>query len=395
MSLLFHVVDSLTGKIAGRLYPNAWEWTDPITGNGSGTLTLPLPEPERVGAMLAMTRPRVRWVAVEERTETGAAIVFGGPISRRPGRDGDTVTVPFLDWRGWLYHRYLSELCGVPDLAGGYVTKNAEQVLAMRKLMHYALTDSEAPVPYMVVDDCPATDVIREVTFRSYQTSIGDCLDDLASRADAPEWYSYITRIDDRTLLPHLAVAYPERSDKLIRVEHRLAFEGGHGGNVAEYAWPEGTDAPTRVWATGDGEPPAQPAAYDQLPELEEGADLVWEDVENISGVTEVPTLFDHAQDNLDALSNLSGQATFKVPAEPSPNIAHISLGEVNVGDRAVLVLRDGWEDLDLPGVRIIQRVVTGGRDQPLMQELTLDLTDPEPPGDAEPGVEGIDEEIA
>lgn len=390
MTLTFHVADSLTGKIIGRLYPHRWEWTDPLAGSGSGRLYVPLPDPAKVEHLVSLTQPRRCWLAVED--EQGR-FPFAGPFPRRPGREGGTVVVPVADWRLWLYRAFLRP--GPNGESGDYVhtAPEIEQATAMTDLMARALDTTGAPC--LVVDAAAATGITRQVTFRQLQTSVGDALDDIAARPDGAEWYTYVTRKagDPTTLVPHVAVAWPERSSSRapVFIEHRVEYAEGRGGNVHAYTWPEGPEAPSRVWALGEGEPPAQVYASDEIPDLGEGTDVAWEEVTGPhTGVTQAETAFEHAAARLDALSGLSGQATFTIAADRLP------IGDVVTGDRARIVLADGWERVDLPAARIISRTVRGGvgAGQPLEQELTVDLGDHEQVGEDEPGEAGVDEEV-
>jgi hypothetical protein len=376
----FHVCDSLTGQIVGRLYPNAWSFTDPVAAPGTGTLTVPLPnDAAAVARLVDLTAPRRRWVAIEDDQ---GRIIFGGPIPRRPARSGGEVTISLIDWRGWFYWAVLRPHL-FPASVRGYIKTGVYAINlgeGMAALMRLALNSNFSP-PMITVDDAPSGGVVGEITAMALDRSVGETLDSITARGKGTEWYTYIAKGFDVTkLTPHVAVCAPERASRTtpIRVEYRI----GRGGNAHEYSWPEGQDAPTRVWALGDGEPPAQAYAYDEYHEIDSGSDVLWERlIGPLDGVTQNATAFGYASKAIAASRGLGGEATFSILDEK------LAIGDVATGDRAHILIEDGWDSADIAAARIIERTVSGGRNKPTMQTITVDLADAKYPYVGIPGV--------
>lgn len=362
----FHVADTLTGKIVGRLDPSSWEVSEPLRSPGVGTLAVPLPDADdRVRGLVDLTLPRRRWVAIED---DHGRFLWGGAIPRRPARNEGIVTIPLVDWRAWFYTTPIRPLAN--GTRRNYIKTGAgakDQGAMMGDL--FALALDTVGKPAITVDTPPTTGVSREMTALQLDRSVGEYLDSITSRERGAEWYTYITRDPaDRTrLVVHAAVAYPERQTRTtpIRVEYRR----GQGGNASEYAWPEGAESPTRVWAVGDGEPPDQAVAFDQTPDLGDGVDVCWEKVLGpLDGVVKNATAYEYAYAHLEWAQGLSGSAEFTIPDEAIP------LGDYATGDRARVIIDDGWDTADVPAARITDRVLSGGRGQATQARITVDL---------------------
>lgn len=362
----FFVADTLTGQIVGQLHPTAWEVAEKLRSPGIGSITVPLPTGEdAVRNLVDLTLPRRRWVAIED---DAGGFLWGGPIPRRAARSDGSVSIPVVEWRGWFYN------CPIRPLPDGsrrnYIKTGAdarEQALIMADLFELALDTVGAPA--MVVDTPPTTDVTRELTALMLDRSIGEYLDSISQRERGAEWYTYITRdvADPTKLVTHAAVAYPERQTRTtpIRVEYRR----GQGGNAADYAWPEGMESPTRVWAVGDGEPPDQAVAVDETADLTDGADVCWEHTMGpLDGVSRKATAFEYAYAYLSYAQGLSGSAEFTITDGAIP------LRDYAVGDRARVIIDDGWDVADVPAARITERVMSGGRGVPTQARITVDL---------------------
>lgn len=370
----FHVADSLTGKIVGRLEPSSWECTDPLRGAGTGSLTIPLPDdPLDVARLLDLTRRRIRWVALEDDQ---GRFLFGGPIPRRPGHSGGNLIVPWVDWRAWFYRAPIR-----PNADGtrrDYVKVGVaalEQATIMADLAKIALDTVGKPA--LVVDTPPTTGVTREITALMLDRSVGDYLDSIRDRERGCDWYTYTTKsaTDPTVLVPHVAVAWPERRIRTVPI--RVEYRHGDGGNSFDPAWPEGGDSPNRVWAVGDGEPPDQAWASDEFPDVAAGVDMAWEEIIGpLDGVVKKATAFEHALGAVERARGYEGVAEFSILHETIP------LGEVSTGDRARIVYSDTWESVDVGAVRIIERTLSGGRDKPLAQRIKVDLADDGYPDD-------------
>lgn len=373
----FHVADSLTGQIVGRLYPRQWEIVEPLDAPGTGSLTVPLPavtgdravDADRVALFRDLCQPRIRWVAIED--EQGR-FLFAGPIPRRPGRSGDEIVIPLVDWRAWFYR---APLRPKPDGSrGDFSRTQSDQATILRDLARAAL---DAPgVPALVIDEPAPTGVLRDLSALQLDRPIGEHFDAIVQRERGGDWFTYASRASDPTkLVPHVAFAWPERSSRPAPI--LLAYTA-QGGTVAAYSWPEGAEGSTRAYAVGSGEPPDQPWAVAESPELSQGFDVAWEEVIGpLDGVTRSATAFEYAYQAVSG--GAQGVAEFTVPFERLHPCNYV------VGDRARVRLEDGWEDVSVPSARIVERVVSGGPGQPGQQVLKVDLS--AAPPDGQPGL--------
>lgn len=365
----FHVCDTLSGRIVGRLYPNAWSFTDPLATPGTGTLTVPLPDaPAAVGLLGDLTAQRRRWVACEDDQ---GRFLFGAVIPRRPARGEGVVTVPLVDWRSWFYRAPIR-----PNEDGSrrnYIKTGSnatEQTTMMADLLELALDTTGAPD--MVIDTPPVSGVERERTCLMLDRSVGEYLDGMSSWKveRGAEWHVYVARdlTDPLRLVPHVAISWPERASRSTPI--RVEYKDGVGGNAADPSWPEGVETPTRAWAVGDGQPPDQVWATDEVPSIEDGVEVAWEQVLGpLDGVSKKGTAFEYAFRVVEyGQANLQGEAEFTVLD------AQIPLGDYATGDRARLIYADGWEDVDLPAARITERTLSGGRGQATQARIKVDL---------------------
>lgn len=381
----FYSVDTLTGKIVGRLYPVKWELSDPLREPGTGSLTL-APEVDQRSVAVEATRPRKRWVAC--RDEVTGVWVWGGPVPRKPTPQTDgTLTVPLVDWRSWFH---TAQLRPGDTTTGNYVVKDRDQGTIARNLLTRALddsaiTDTTLSLPPIIIDTSPTTGVLRDRTLVRLSQSIGASLDGLVTVDRGIDWWTYVTpsRDDPTVLAIHVAVAYPERTLRTDPV--RIEWQVGKGGNVAETpSWPEASEEVTRMWVLGDGEPPDQVVAYDETTE----PDVLWESTYSASGVKKAKRAWEHAYGQRLQAQQYAASAEFVLSPERLP------FGDVAPGDRARVVYDDGWEAVDVDAARIVGRVMSGGRGEPTRHRLVVDLSDVVPRTTGTPGEAGESEEV-
>jgi hypothetical protein len=374
----FFSVDTLTSRVVGRIEPSRYELSDPLRSPGTGSLTVPLPtDVDDLARLSDLTLQRRRWIAARE----GEQWLWCGPIVRRPAKSGGELTIPVADWRTWFYRAPLRR---ADDGSGSYVKTGAgarEQTLILTDLMALALDADGAPP--MVVDSATVTGTTREITALTQDRSTAEYMDDVTKRGGF-DWWVYCEQDTPTTMKLHAATCWPERAYRSQPI--KLEWQAGRGGNISGYDWPEGQDAPTKVWAVGEGEPPDQVWASDEYPEIEDGADVLWESVVGpLDGVTKSATAFDHASAAIDLSRGYDGTLEVTVAAE------QIALTDCATGDRARVVISDGWVDVDIPAARIVARTLSGGRGQPTQQRLTIDLADAIYPDD-DPGEDVADD---
>lgn len=360
-TLRFYVANSLTGRIVGRLNPVEWSWDDPLTGSARGEFTVPIPtDPMQVEQLVAITRPHVMQICAQDEQDRWW---FGGPILGDPERtDQHTIKIAAADWRAWFYAAQLRpdggtrvEYVRVTGGIGGQVEQN-EAIAAIA-----AIGLDTVGAPRLLVDAVTSSGVMRDVTARMF-TYVGEALDNIARRADGPDWHTYIATdpADSRNVVAHLAVSWPERAlisgtGLALRREVVLRTKQGAGGNIIDYTWPQQPTPPSRVLGVSSDPPPDETWAVAETPELLAGETLAWDESWQLpEGVTTAEQAFDYAWARLVALSGDIGVASCSLRVEST------DLGSWGPGDRARLLIKDGWRDVDLESARILGRKLEG-----------------------------------
>src|SRR5829696_4514844 len=161
--LRWHVTNSRTGDIVGRLPVNGYDVTEEIRASSVGNLTVPMPDGsaavERLRNLIkpAGRRSHYRAVAMED-TDTGQ-ILFYGPISAPPRREGPSVAISVVDWSAWFRSALIKPAGQTPLFVTkqDYVVTNREQCLIMYELFGHALAIGVTGKgrPQMIRDDHP------------------------------------------------------------------------------------------------------------------------------------------------------------------------------------------------------------------------------------------------
>lgn len=371
--LRFHVVDSLTGRIVGRVYPSEWNWADPLTGQASGSFTVPIPtEADRLADLIASTRPHIRSICAQD--ELGRWW-FGGPIMSDPERtERDQVILTVSDWRAWFYAAAIRPIANtrVEYLHLQASSNQVEQCQAITDLATLGLATIGAP--RLVVDVPPDSGVMRDVTARMFKYT-GAAMDGVAQRYGAPDWYTYLTTdpADRRNVVAHLAVGWPERALRsapmALRREVPFRTEKGAGGNLLSHVWPKTAPPPSRVIGVGSEPPPDEMWAVAEDPDLLNGERLAWDEVWSLpEGTTSPDTAYDHSLARLLALGQDVGVVAVTIKVEST------DLGSWGPGDRTRLVIKDGWREVDLPSARIISRTLEGRGENVTKVSASIDL---------------------
>lgn len=371
--LRFHVVDSITGRIVGRLHPIEWSWSDPLTGQAEGSLTVAIPtEMDRLTDLVAWTQPHTRSVCVQDDL---GRWWFGGPILSAPERtDKDQVVISLSDWRAWFYAASIRPIGNtrVEYLHLAASSNQVEQCQAITDLATLGLATIGAP--RLVVDAPPNSGVMRDVTARMFKFT-GGAMDNVAQRYNAPDWYTYISSdpADARNVIAHLAVGWPERalrsSPMSLRREIPFRTVKGSGGNLLSHTWPKTSPPPSRVLGVGSEPPPDEMWAVAESPDLLTGERLAWDEVWALpEGTTSADTAFAHSLARLMALGQDVGTVAVTIKVDAT------DLGSWGPGDRTRLIIKDGWIDIDLPSARIISRTLTGRGENVVSVAAQIDL---------------------
>jgi hypothetical protein len=395
VGLRWHVCDSLTGNIVGRLPVNGYDITEEIRASTVGNLKVPMPSSAKgIDALRDLImpgdrRPHGRAIAMED-TATGQ-ILFYGPMVQKPAHDGAIIAITVTDWSAWF------RSCVVRPTGSKFVTKRdatwvaIEQGVIMTDLFKIALgTDTlgnPAGKPNIVVDTAPISGTTRTKTARMF-SKIGEHLDEYANLAGGVEWYTYGTRAPyGTTIVGHVAAAWPERSSGIapIRVSWRQDLQGRASGNVDKFTWPGGEDAPTREWAV-DGNEDAALWGYDQATSIGV-TDIFWEgSIDLVDGTTTKAQASARAKGELTRVLGFDGLPEVTLPVRSDGK--GLTFTSLVVGDRARVEIDDRWNrTINTPASRITRRVMAGGVGQATTQTLTIDIDDNTQPLGGLPGV--------
>lgn len=357
--LTFHVANSLTGRLVGRLRPSSWTWEDPLTGSAKGTFVVPIPtDPGQVQELIDITRPHIMQVCAQDETDRWW---FGGPILSEPAKDRNLLTVSVGDWRTWFYAAPIRPV-GTTRVEYVHVaegTGQVEQNAAMAAIATLGLATIGAP--RLLVDAIVGSGVMRDVTARMFKVT-GEALDNISRRFDGPDWWTYMTTdpADARNVVGHLAVAYPERTlvsgnNLNFRREIVIRTKQHGGGNIIDYTWPAGNVPPSRVIGISSDPPPDETWAVAEDPDLISGDALAWDEVWQLpEGVTTPDNAFEHSLGRLQALSGDFGVIAIDIKTEAT------DLGGWGPGDRCRLTIKDGWRDVEIESARILGRTLEG-----------------------------------
>lgn len=363
----FLVVQALTNRRLGYLRMSDVSFNDPLTGAGgsfSGKVT-----PADFGPGVDVLRQWTEPDQVALYVETDSGYYFGGPIVSRPwSRSDGTLTITALSWKQWFYTRFLNPNWGVDPVADThFYYDNDDQLFIARDLASRSIIEIGCPTIEIGTETCGVT---RDLHLNgSAFHYVGDAIDSMANRPNGFDWDVEIRRVGNSPSL-YLGLYFPGRGTVNQSVLLKSTKEGGNITAVPE-ADDTAQDRRTRVWATGDGQPPDQPVAFDSDPDLDSGLVLLRETVTNWSGVTNITTLSSHAQAQRQAIGLNRNQMVLPVTLDDP------ALSLYGVGDRVRLLLEDDWLRVDLPTVRIIDRQIkVNSRSAPDSASITVDLSD-------------------
>lgn len=350
----FHVYEVLSNEPIGRLDPAAWSFNDPVEGAGSMEMTIAIPSGKDVTSLKRKTAPD----KVQCLVTLGNRIMFGGPINFRTRTPGSQyLTVKVQHWKAWYYTRLFNTR---------RIYKGDERAIA-RSLMSFAISDKGTPRLSWAVKDVGKQ---RELTVEPWW-SVGEAMDKMQARDDCYEW-SIGLRFNSQTGLPEQFLELWDQGQSraapsLLFLDHTQSTNKIAIGEMPEDA----TERRPRVWATGDeDEAGKQPVAKDEDPALADGDVLLRESVTSWSGVTNPATLFDHAR--RERMQRNEPMTTLPVDHPyDQPKVT-----DYRSGDRARLRIKDAWDDLDIPGVRIIDRAISKQQGGYPTATVLLDLLD-------------------
>lgn len=367
------------------------QWSEIIDGDGSFTGKIVIPESmDEIASIRAATIPLESALYV---VNGDGDFVWGGIILERNWSPKDTtIELQAVEWRTWLNWRFLSpEDLEEPNDTTSYEWEQEDQLFIARDLLFRATNDgsSSAGCPeFFYGDDSSGPSPIpaaarRDLDVKSYDfRTVASVLNEMAHRNGGFEWTVVVEQDPAVTtsLKPRLRFVtyYPQRGSSASTTifRHSGATVGtGNAGNILDYGnvGESGRDVRQRIWGQGSSDQGTPLVAVDSEPLLDTGLVLLSEDTWSNSTITNGTTLANNARQ--ERLFRKPGLNTLQIVV----SLSNPDVGSYDIGDRARLMIKDRWLNIDLASVRIIEKIVSPGQDSG-QAVLTLDLTDLTPP---------------
>lgn len=364
----YRVCDVLTGRaLHGAGLPlSGVQWSQTLTEPGSLTATIAI-TPANAEAIREATVPDRACVYVLDEADR---IAWHGIVVARPWSPRDhTIAITAASAKAWLSTRLARKMRRSKHVTWSW--RDVDQLRIVRDLVAFAASEPGCPP---IAIGSQTSGVLRELTLEAQSfKAIDEAIDSMAQRERGFDW-DITARWNAGRPEWVLELWYPERRQSAAP----LLFEATPtGGNILAYDWPDdSTQRLSRVWALADDPPPPEALmAVDADPGLTDGHVLLREKAQTYSGVTKTATLTEHAR--AERLASTESPTTVQIDVTAqSP-----SLASYGPGDRARLVLRDEWLDVDRANVRITERTIHDTtREDVAKATLTLDIADHHPP---------------
>ena len=377
MTFRFVICPVLSSVPIGELFLSSVSWSDPVFGTGASfTGKAEIGPDQTKETLLALTQPDA--VALYVKDDDTGQYLFGGPIYDNPwGRSERRLTVVAQSWKAWTYQKMLQMNTTVnPVTDVSYSQTNKDQFLISRLLIA-ATVNADVGCPTVNLGS-ELSGVIRTITGTGSEMKfLGNVIDSMANRDNGFEWEIQVRPDNTGNPVLWFAPSFPARGglNNRLLLLHQMA----EGGNILEMGDPENSaaDRRSRIWATGTGQPPDQPVAFDQDPSVATDFALLRESVTNYNTVSGIATLADHARAER-IYRNQTLQQVHVTVALDNPDFRTYASG-----DKVKLVVSDDWIDWDFDAVRIINRTfnINNEGEQKIDKiDLLIDLNDTDLP---------------
>lgn len=343
--------------------PMVAKWNQVVGGNGvlEGYITLP-DDPEQVAAIRTATDELSS--AIYVRSTTSSSYLWGGPVIERRVQ-GDQLKVTCMEWRSWPF-----QIVVPPGVNSDtyYSFDDVDQMQIARTVMQYAAgildTDAGHPLTYT----SQSSGKLRDLHFYgSEMKKAGEVIDSIANRDGGFEWtlQPLVSQLDGLPLV-NFHCFFPQQGNVLPQLVFKATKKGGNciPGEIVQ----SGATRYSRFWATGVGQAPDQLYAYDSDPNIATKSVLRLDGSTSFSTVSERATLASHARRARRFYQPGLNLVTVQ------HNLVQIDPDLYSIGDRARLIVKDRWNDIDMASVRIISKDIdTSGAGT---VSTVLDLTD-------------------
>jgi hypothetical protein len=334
-----------------------------VGGNGTfeGWITVPNDD-DQIETIRAATDPLISSVYVKSTVNSN--LVWGGPIIAR-NWDGSNLKITAMEWRTWMFYAV------VPPNANSdvyYSFDDVDQLSIGRSLALAARGVGAANGSHPFSTPVLSSGKLRDLHFYGSELKkAGDLIDSMANRDGGFEWTMNptISAIDGLPLV-EFRPYFPQQGNVIEGLVFKATSQGGNcvPSEIEENA----TSRYSRFWATGTGQAPDQLFVYDEDPQLSSGYILRLDGTASYSTVSERTTLS----------SNARRARRFYAPGINNISITHnfrdIDPESYAIGDRARVIVKDRWTNIDQAQVRIVDKEInTSGAGS---VKVTLDLTD-------------------
>jgi hypothetical protein len=210
---------------------------------------------------------------------------------------------------------------------------NNDQFDIIRSLFKYALAKTGGEIANIVMDNSLSTVLRQRSYLASDRTKVLDAAKDLGNVINGFEWTFTPTWVDytGGTLGWRLQLGYPtlgtaDAAGRILR----------YPGNLTDYAWPRTTSqSANSTVAVGDANNNSTVAMQStsahgfEAAEIAAGFPLMEESISYAGqGITDVNTLNDHADDDVNRLSGILVNPTFTLSLDKAPGLARINIGD-------------------------------------------------------------------
>jgi hypothetical protein len=314
--------------------------------------------------------------------------VWGGILTGFGDWDPITKTLPLVcpEFRSWFSTRLITPnpVTNRPRDAM-FKWTNIDQFAIGGALLEYAQLNVQDAPPYAYPGGpgggSAVSGVRRDASWPSTSFKpVAEAIDELSHRQNGFDWgMDYIRDPETGHITNRVEFWYPERQKRGLYSLH-MSWIAGKGGNILYYRAPmDGTGRISRMWTTGEGEPPDQLTANVRDPQLgvadnvrTKGWRVYREDVRSYPSVKRRKTLQSHARSELRDRMNVDMMLVVDTYAD-QPDLASYVVGE-----RTRVQIKDEWIDLDYPAARIIDRsVVDRTEGEQVRVSHTIDTASP------------------
>lgn len=359
-------------QLAPAINFSSVKWNEVVNDNAGFEATATLPED---GASLARLRAALEpdESAIYVKASNGIYPFGGIIVDQDLDWNAGTVTVTAQSWRAWLYSKFLAPKIDLSDDVI-YQWAAKDQLLIARQLVQYGLSldGTTTGVPTFNYNS-DLSGRVRDFTLKGTDFKyIGEALDSVAQLDDGFEWdVEIFESSSDGKPSIRLVTYYPERGNL---VDGLLLMQTDKGSNMRPVGSLRRTSSEliTRQWVTGAAENNASAFAQDTDPDVDDGLTLLREKVSSYSTVRDRDILSSYARAERAYRTPKINFVDVQVSLE-SP----IDVEDYHVGDRARLIVQNGWYDIDLDAARIVAREINPMEGSVI---LTLDLEDAELP---------------